>query len=228
MTVNYNDWWLVLVSWLLNSNVKKTSLANNLWKMIYLLLLKSTASRYCHLWTFPFELLFKVFKTRLLGKCFYTLIKNVLFSFLTDVGSHNPPLFGAQRPCWHSFPSPIDVRPPNPPPLGPNVLSDISSCVHPLWGIPIHPRLGLSVLADIRSLLQLMWDPPIHPPSGPNVLSDIWSCVHPLWSLASSLTHRPVFDYDTICNSTSPLLAHIVVFGLSLLGFPSRFLKRVC
>ena len=36
-----------------------------------------------------FELLLKVFKTRLLRRGFYTFIKNVLFSSLTDVGSHN-------------------------------------------------------------------------------------------------------------------------------------------
>ena len=28
---------------------------------------------------------------------------------------------------------------------------------------------------------------------------------------------------DTICNSQNPPLADIVLFGLSLLGFPSRF-----
>ena len=56
-----------------------------------------------------FELSLKVFKTRLLGRDFYTLIKNVLFSSPTDVGSHNPSPFKAQRPCWHSFLSPIDV-----------------------------------------------------------------------------------------------------------------------
>ena len=39
------------------------------------------------------------FKTRLLGRRFHTLIKNVSFPFPTNVGSHNPPLFEAQRPC---------------------------------------------------------------------------------------------------------------------------------
>ena len=69
-----------------------------------------TASRYCPLLAFPFELPLKVFKTRLLGRGFHTLIKNVLFPSSTDVGSHNPPPFEAQRPRWHLFPSPIDVR----------------------------------------------------------------------------------------------------------------------
>ena len=29
-------------------------------------------------------------------------------------------------------------------------------------------------------------------------------------------------------NGLNPLLADIVLFGISLLGFPSRFLKRIC
>ena len=37
----------------------------------------------------------------------------------TNVGHHNLPLFGAQRPRWHSFLPLIDVGPPpNPPPFG--------------------------------------------------------------------------------------------------------------
>ena len=36
------------------------------------------------------------FKMRILGRDFYTLIKNASFSAPTDVGSHNPPPFGAQ------------------------------------------------------------------------------------------------------------------------------------
>ena len=38
---------------------------------------RSTASRYCSFWTFPFGLPFKALKTRLLGKCFHTLINGV-------------------------------------------------------------------------------------------------------------------------------------------------------
>ena len=34
----------------------------------------------------------KVFKTPMLGRGFHTLIENVSFSSLTNVGSHNPPL----------------------------------------------------------------------------------------------------------------------------------------
>ena len=71
-----------------------------------------TASRYCPLWVFPIELPLKVFKTRLLERGFHTLIKNVLFSSPTNVGSHNPP------PLW----SPMSLLAPRlvstPPPYG--------------------------------------------------------------------------------------------------------------
>ena len=48
----------------------------------------------------------------------------------------------------------------------------------------------------------------------------------PLQGLASSLAHRPVSGSDTICNSPSPLLAYIVIFGLSLQIFKMRLLGR--
>ena len=114
------------------------------------------ASRYCLLWVFLFEIPLKIFKTRLLGRCFHTLVKNASFSFLTDLGSHNLLLSGS------------------------------------------------SVLAST-------------PP---------W--VHPLRGLASSLAHRPMSGFDTICNSSSPPLTDIVLFRLTLSNFPSKFLKHVC
>ena len=40
---------------------------------------------------FPFGIPPKVFKTRLLGRGFHTLIKNVSFSPPTNMGSYNPP-----------------------------------------------------------------------------------------------------------------------------------------
>ena len=49
----------------------------------------STASRYYPFWAFPLGFSFKVFKMRLLGRGFHTLIKNVSFSSPTDVGSHS-------------------------------------------------------------------------------------------------------------------------------------------
>ena len=45
----------------------------------------------------------------------YINIYGVLFSFPTDVGSHISLPFMAQCSHCHSFPSSIDVRPPNPP-----------------------------------------------------------------------------------------------------------------
>ena len=83
---------------------------------------------------------------------------------------------GTQCPRWHSFPSPIDVGSPNPPPSRPSVLAGTPPCVHPLRGS------------------------------------------------AFSLTHCPVSSSDTICNSSSPQLTDIVLFGLSLKVFKTRLL----
>ena len=65
---------------------------------------------------FPFELPFNVFKIRMLGRGFHTLVKNVLFPSPTNVGSHNPSPFGIQPPCWHI--SPTDVGSHNSSPFG--------------------------------------------------------------------------------------------------------------
>ena len=43
-----------------------------------------------------------VLKMCLLGRGLHTLIRNVSFLYPTDVGSHNPPSLGAQRPCRHT------------------------------------------------------------------------------------------------------------------------------
>ena len=88
---------------------------------------------------FPPGLPLKAFKTRLLERSFHIPIKIVSFSSTTDVGSHNPPPFGASvLACTLSrvyprevstslqknvsFSSPTDVRSHNPPPLGPAFL----------------------------------------------------------------------------------------------------------
>ena len=76
--------------------------------LIPFVIVKATTSRYCPLWTFSFGLPLKVFKTRLLGRGFHILIKNVLFPSTTDVGSHNPL------------------------PLGPSVLAGTPPSVYPL------------------------------------------------------------------------------------------------
>ena len=111
-------------------------------------------------------------------------------------------------------------------------------------------NVGLNVLASTRSSLQSMWDLTIHPPSWPSILVDTppgplqgpafslalvplsnlcaFSQSTPFRGPASSLTHRPVFGSDNICNSPSLPLVDIVLFGFSLSGFSSRFLKRVC
>ena len=60
-----------------------------------------------------FGISLKVFKTRLLGRVFHTLIKNASFFFSTDVGSYNPP------------------------PLGSSVLADTPPSVHLLSGFSL-------------------------------------------------------------------------------------------
>ena len=96
---------------------------------------RCAVSRYCPLWAFLFKLSFTVFKTCLLGEVFHTLIKNVSFSSLANVGFHNPPTLGAQRPRWHSLLSPIDVGSHNPPTFG---------AQHPRWHSFLSP-------IDVRS-----------------------------------------------------------------------------
>ena len=103
-----------------------------------------------------------------------------------------------------SFSSTIDVRSHNSPPLGP------------------------SILTGTHSLLQLMWDPPIHPPfQGPTSLLAHRLVSTPLRRSSSSQAHHPMSSSDIICNSPSPQITDIVLFGLSLSSFPSMFLKRV-
>ena len=59
-------------------------------------------------------------------------------------------------------------------------------------------------------------------------LQSMWYLtIHPLGGPMSLLAHRPVSNSDIICNSLSPPLADIILFGLSLPGFLSRFLKHV-
>ena len=92
-----------------------------------------------------------------------------------------------------SFSSPTDVGSHNSPPFG---------AQRPRWhsfpspidvGPPNSPPLGLSVLAGTSP----------------------FEAQPSRWHL--------VFDSDTICNRPSPPLSDIVLFGLSLLGFSSRF-----
>ena len=93
----------------------------------------------------------------------------------------------------------------------------------PMWDITIHLPSGPSVLADTLSFLQSMWDRrQIHPPSGPNVLTDTLPRATPLRRTARKLAHRPVSSYDTICNDPDLPLTDIVLFELSLSGFPSK------
>ena len=96
----------------------------------------------------------------------------------------------------------------------------------PTWDLTIHPPLGRSVPVGTRSLLQQMWDLPNPPPLGPASLLAHRLVSTPLRVSASSLAHCLVSSSNTICNDPSSPLADIVIFGLSLPGFLSKFLDR--
>ena len=112
-----------------------------------------------------------------------------------------------------------------------SVLIQILSCLgFPLWAFPlsvarkrfsptikgcfillpnqcgiltIHPSFKSNVIANTRSFLQSMWDP---------------TKSTPLRGPTSLLAHSLVFGFNTICNSPSPLLANIILIGLSHLS----------
>ena len=63
-------------------------------------------------------------------------------------------------------------------------------------------------------------------PFGTSILPGTPPCVYPLRGTARRMTHHPVSGSNTICNDPEPPLEHIVFFGLSLLGFPSRLQNR--
>ncbi|KAG7016972.1 hypothetical protein SDJN02_22083, partial [Cucurbita argyrosperma subsp. argyrosperma] len=122
--------------------------------------------------------------------------------------------------------------------MGPSLFPSFAYCgfkqtqvikmrLHTLIKNALFSSLSQSTPICTSSLLQSMWDPPTHSPSGPSVLAGTPPCVHPTQGSVSSLAHCHVFGSDTICNSPSPPLADIVLFGLSLLGFSSKILKRV-
>ena len=79
-----------------------------------------------------------------------------------------------------------------------DLLDGFKTC---LLGRGFHIRM-------LCSPLQLMWDLTIHPPWGPNV---------------SLLSHRPIFDSDTICNSPSPPLADMSILACYVSSSASRF-----
>ena len=58
----------------------------------------------------------------------------------------------------------------------------------------------------LHSPLQLMWD----------------LAIHPLGGSASLPAYHPMSDSNTICNSPSPPLANIILFG-----FPLKVLKHI-
>ena len=105
-----------------------------------------------------------------------------------------------------SFSSPTDVELHNPPPFGAGPASSLAL-------VPFSNRCETAQSTPLQ---------------GPASLLAYRLVSTSLRGSASSLAHRPEPGSNTICNDSSPLLTDIVLFGLSLPGFLSRFLKRVC
>ena len=93
------------------------STLSDIWLGYHLKQPKPIASRNYPLWTFPFELPLKVFKTHMLGRGFHTFIKNVSCSSPTDLGSHgycplcdfpSPPLKVFKTRMPQRFPDPYE------------------------------------------------------------------------------------------------------------------------
>ena len=99
------------------------------------------------------------------------------------------------------FFSPIDVGSHNPPPSGPSVL---------LAFVPFFKRCGTPQSTHLQSLASLV---------AHRLVSTSFEAYPPRWHIARCLT--------LISFVTTQPPADIVLIGLFLLGFPSRFLKRV-
>ena len=99
------------------------------------------------------------------------------------------------------------------PPLADIVLFGFSLLDFSLWAFSQGFKTRLlkrgfhTFIRNVSSPLQPMWDLTIHPP----------------WSPTSSLAHRSVSGFNTICNRPNPLLADIVLFSLSFWASPQSF-----
>ena len=99
------------------------------------------------------------------------------------------PISGAQHSRWHSFPSPIDMGPPNP-----SSFEAQRPCVSIPFREPRHPRWhSFSFPIDVG--------PPIHYPSRPSVLVGTLPRVYPFRGLASSLALIP---FTIRCRTPPP------------------------
>ena len=123
------------------------------------------------------------------------------------VGSHNPPSFVAQSPCWHSFPSIINVSSHDPPPFWAQRprwslfthcgISQFTSFVTQLALIPLSNRCGFSrstfFLGPAFSLVLI----PLFNQCGISQST-------PIRDPASLLAHRPVFELIKNISLSSP------------------------
>ena len=133
-------------------------------------------------------------KTRLLGRGFHTLMRNVSFPSPADVGSHNPPPLGTS------------VRAGTP--LGVCLLYYLQQ---PKLTKPTASKycLLLPVSSDTRERLPHPYNECFVPLSNQCRISRST----PFRSPTSLPAHRSVSGSDIICNSPSPPLVDIVCFG---------------
>ena len=156
-----------------------------------------------------------IFKTRMLGRGFHILIRNVSFPSPIDVGSHNPPPWGPMSLLRHRSVTGSDTigYSPDPP------LVDIVRFA------PLRITINLTVLKT--HLLGRGFHILIRNVSFPSPI-DVGSHNPPLWGPASSLAHRLAPGFDTICNSPSSPLADIVRFGPLHIVVSLTVLKCIC
>ena len=93
----------------------------------------------------------------------------------------------------------------------------------PTWDITIHlhsrPASSLALFLSSNRCGTATKSTPLRGPT--SLLAHRFVSTFLRWT-ARKLAHRPVSGSDTICNGPDPPLANIVLFGLSLSGFPSR------
>ena len=115
----------------------------------------------------------------------------------------------------------------NPPPVrGPASLLALIPVLHStnMWDITIHLLFGAQRPRWHSFLSPTDVGPsPNHPLWGSTSLLAHHLVSTPLRETTRRLAHRPMSSSDTICNDPSPPLTDIVLFKLSLTGFPSMF-----
>ena len=207
---------------------------------------KPTISRYCPLSAFSFGLSLKVFKTRLLGRDFHTLIKNALFSSPTNMGSHNPPPLGpASLLAYPLMSTPYRAQPPRWHITWCLALIPFVTTQCSLWAFPFGFPLKVfkmhllgrgfhTLIKNVSFSSPTNMGSHIPPPSGPSILADTHSLLQSMWTPQSTpfgpsvLAGIPPHVHPLRVSVSS--LGHRPVSGsnticnspMSSLGFPFR------